>query len=382
MTKGFKVNFLGISISATHLANPIFILTALILFRIAITFDTKKLLLLIASIFICLSMTEITLRVYPTLLGELFATKVLSKYHTRYDGIYVYDPVLKMNFMKPNFKTIAYWNGYRWKHETDSRGFRNPVDRDQADIILLGDSFIYGHGVNHDQTVGHFLEKTTDYSVMNLARQGDCSFQQAYILNKYGLKLRPKYVIYFFYENDISDLRAYLTREEMRRFVENPVMDIEFKDSPLLKKITDSGMTGINRFYKKKFYIAEAINLVQHLINKKLAKRKKSDKRTYQVTANSLEWKYTEKAILQMKYVSDTNGAVFVIAPIIYNKPRQFAMLEKIAKENNIPFVDTRSMNNVKSYRLPRDGHFSEEGALAMAKLVAEYLLKEDRDRE
>ena len=99
-TGGFKFCFIGFTIKATHLEGHVFVLLALILIRAAILLEKKNFLLLVASLFISLTATEILLRIHPLLLGDLFANKVLSKYHTAYDGIYEYDPIVKMNFMK------------------------------------------------------------------------------------------------------------------------------------------------------------------------------------------------------------------------------------------------------------------------------------------
>src|SRR5262245_34868180 len=76
-----------------------------------------------------------------------------------------------MHFMIPNLKTQMSYNGYVWTHESDAYGFRNRRTAIPADIVLLG-SYIYGHGVDFEFTVGHFLEQRTGLSVANLARQG------------------------------------------------------------------------------------------------------------------------------------------------------------------------------------------------------------------
>lgn len=41
--------------------------------------------------------------------------------------------------MGPEFATWNDWNGDRWHHATDARGFRNPPGT-PADLLLLGDS--------------------------------------------------------------------------------------------------------------------------------------------------------------------------------------------------------------------------------------------------
>src|SRR5436309_711612 len=83
-----------------------------------------------------------------------------------------------------------------WTHETDAFGFRNRKVTVPADIVLLGDSMIYGHGLEYESTVGYLLERLTGLSVANLARQGDCAFQEAYLLTEYVSLFRPRYVLY------------------------------------------------------------------------------------------------------------------------------------------------------------------------------------------
>jgi len=39
----------------------------------------------------------------------MHSSLLISKYTYYYDGIYEYDPELKMKFMKPNFKAKMFW---------------------------------------------------------------------------------------------------------------------------------------------------------------------------------------------------------------------------------------------------------------------------------
>jgi len=120
--------------------------------------------LVVGSILLGLALVEGVLRLSPAVLGQEFANGVLSKYTDRPGGIKYWDPVLKMPFMIPSLTTEMYYNGYRWRHRTDALGFRNETLRIPADVVLLGDSLIYGHGVDVDQTVGHHLEARSSES--------------------------------------------------------------------------------------------------------------------------------------------------------------------------------------------------------------------------
>ncbi|MEQ1654296.1 MAG: hypothetical protein ABL983_01650 [Nitrospira sp.] len=138
---------------------------------------------LITTVLLVLSI-EGMLHAFPRLLGDTFANGILTKYSTKPGGIYYFDPVLKMNFMLPSYSAEMTYNGYRWHHQTDLYGFRNHENRTRADILLLGDSNTYGHGLEIEQTVGSFLERLTGRTVYNLGRQGDSSLQMAYLLTE------------------------------------------------------------------------------------------------------------------------------------------------------------------------------------------------------
>ena len=151
--------------------------------------------LAVASLLLVLCALEATLRWRPTLLGHAFANGALSRYSTRAGGIYYADRRLRMHFMIPNYRTTMYYNGYVWQHQTDALGFRNDPLHVPADVILLGDSVVYGHGVNFEHTVGHLLERRTGRRVVNLGRQADCAYQEAYLLTTHLPVFRPRIVV-------------------------------------------------------------------------------------------------------------------------------------------------------------------------------------------
>src|SRR2546428_8250861 len=107
----------------------------------------------VVSLLITFGVLEAVLRAKPTLLGYAYANGALSKYTTRAGGIYYSDRNLRIHFMIPNHTAEMFANGYRWHHQSDSLGFRNPEPRVPADVVILGDSLVYGHGVEVEDTV-------------------------------------------------------------------------------------------------------------------------------------------------------------------------------------------------------------------------------------
>ena len=116
-----------------------------------------------------------------------------------------------------------------WQHQTDVLGFRNDPLHIPADVVLLGDSVVYGHGVNFEHTVGHLLERRTGLRVVNLGRQADCAYQQAYLLTTHLPVFRPRVVVHVFTQNDIEDLYTFLAKAAMEQFIAQPVERITYR---------------------------------------------------------------------------------------------------------------------------------------------------------
>lgn len=75
-------------------------------------------------------------------------------------------------------------------------------------IMLLGDSFTFGHGLNDNETIGHFLEKNLStklskkIEVLNLGLPGYNSKMEIKRYFSKGIKYKPDLVILFFFSND------------------------------------------------------------------------------------------------------------------------------------------------------------------------------------
>ncbi len=337
-------------------------------------------LLVIAATAVALGSLELLLRAQPTLLGPAFANGVLSKYTDGDGGIFYKDRQAQTRFMIPNFTTRMYWNGYVWTHQTDALGFRNKALSIPSDVVLLGDSFIYGHGVEFESTVGFLLERLTGLPVANLARQGDCTLQQAYVVTEFLPVLRPRYVFYFFFENDIADLYVFLDDATMQAFIDQPLEDIHyahrldpaqalrerderFRRRPLLARLKQSS------------YVYRASRWLQWQLGLRHAMAAPLGRTVDTTDEQSLGWRYTKKAILYMRDVSRRHDARFVIVPITPTTTRHQEILRRFAAEEHIDFIDTSALTVAEaSLWLPGDGHLSPAGAQRFAELAAAYV--------
>jgi hypothetical protein len=93
---------------------------------------------------------------------------------------------------------------------SDQRGFRNAVDRDAADLYLLGDSFIVAGLVPASDLVGSLLEARSGRTAMNVALSGISPQAERDLLLGSGLPLDGRLVLHFVFEgNDLVDSAAY-----------------------------------------------------------------------------------------------------------------------------------------------------------------------------
>jgi len=333
-----------------------------------------------ASLLIGLAVLEAVLRVRPTLLGDAFANGALSKYTTREGGIYYRDRDLRIHFMIPNLTTRMYASGYEWTHETDSLGFRNRGRVVPADVILLGDSYIYGHGLEYEQTVGHLLHQLTGLTVANLARQGDCAFQEAYLLTEYLPVFRPRWVVYFFYENDISDLYAFLSDRQLEEFIASPFHAIRYparRDPAAAVRARQEAIQKRSplQWARERLYVYKMWRWLRWQLGLREAVAAPRRRSVDQDDESSLAWRYTRHAVGYMQFLSGRAGAQLVVAAITPSNRRQYGLVQAIAHDYGLPFLDTSSLTAADSTLwLLRDGHPSPDGARRLADIVAAHL--------
>jgi hypothetical protein len=187
-----------------------------------------------------LALLEVTLRLSLHRLPVPLANTLAGSYSAKGDGIYRRDPDLHLARMRPRYRRTMYFNRFTWTHQSDALGFRNPMELTQADIVLLGDSMIYGHGVEETQTVASYLRTLTKRSVANLGQQANGMHEEYQFLLHPGRSLKPKWVFLFLLNNDLTDTVKALSAQEQKRFLEIP--DGRFED-PYVEPITERALS-------------------------------------------------------------------------------------------------------------------------------------------
>jgi hypothetical protein len=160
---------------------------------------------------------EAALVLWPGLLKGRLANHVFNEYHPGRTGIYRADPVLGVAF-KPGLRKRIYWNGHWWTHEANAHGYRGPAPA-QADAVFLGDSMIYGHGVETAETVAADFTRQTGLPGANLGVQGYCLVQSLALLRQKGTALRPRWIFVASHPTDVPDVLHWYERPQIERFL-------------------------------------------------------------------------------------------------------------------------------------------------------------------
>jgi len=89
-----------------------------------------------------------------------------------------------------------------WTFTSDSRGYRNAKALEQAQVVLLGDSFAEGTKVTDAGVWPVLLADQTGRSVYNLGMSGSDPADYLATLERYGVALSPKIVLCLIYEGN------------------------------------------------------------------------------------------------------------------------------------------------------------------------------------
>jgi len=169
-----------------------------------------NILLLALSFCVVVIIAEITL---PLLKIRTIEEAVYQVRRPVVQGIYgVYHPQLQYTLQKNLHNVRLFYPGQLdYMLDTNSHGFRGPdwdLSARRKNVVVLGDSFAFGWGVQWNQTIGKILEKElqkTDraYQVINLAMPGWDIDMIIRSFELYKDLLKPVAVVYIFCPNDL-----------------------------------------------------------------------------------------------------------------------------------------------------------------------------------
>ncbi|MEO8197728.1 MAG: hypothetical protein ABI689_13515 [Thermoanaerobaculia bacterium] len=335
---------------------------------------------------------ELLLHFSPEVFGEQRANEIFSRYDTQPGGIYKREKRTRMRFMWPEFATENYWNGYRWRHETDQRGFRNPPGT-AANVILLGDSLIYGHGVEEAETVAHFLHSDFRIGAYNMGRQGAALYDEYVYLRTWLPELSPQSIVLFVFLNDFDDLEVYRTADEILTMPEIDQIDyvsVREWNRRLPELLPSRPLRWLRRRPSLRLLLSVAKELrgvaftapawaaespaVPPFVAPLLDDARRARLKDYYMRILADLAERCRARAIELRVVYLGAGA----SPEAYEPAQALAvaLVGDAAAASGLPFFDSRAtFAGCAECFLPRDGHFSAAGHLRLARFVAETVL-------
>jgi hypothetical protein len=343
----------------------------------------------------------------PEELGaKLFSCYEEGRHHTAF-----FEPKTAINLQKPRFETDCRFGKLRWNHRGDRWGFRNPESWERVDVALLGDSFVYGHGVEEHETVAHYMREQTGLRVANLGVTGGSPVEYVAYLRNFALRLAPRVVVVLAFANDIDDISEKRDRAALENFANGgnaPELGIwppdalfgaaSQDDTTVAERLVHRSLTYQTlEFFRPR--LAAWLNgsgyerkeepppNPMQLRRRKNRDRPVGDAPREEDTGDPLAVTYAKRAFRIMADSTREAAAKLVIGYIPARRkrdpflnPAMESLLGNIATENGAGFLDLALLlsgpdgDPWPGDRIPDDGHFSAQGAARASRAIVEYL--------
>jgi hypothetical protein len=345
------------------------------------------LLLLMAGLVV--ASLELTLQVAPGLLSGTVANHAYGAYHPLPGGIYKRDRLLG-HTLRPNQDCRIYWNGHWWRHQTNARGYRGPLV-EKASVVLLGDSMIYGHGVEQSETVASQLQAMTGDTVANLGQQGACLIQMVARYRSIGSALRPQVVVVCSHPNDLDEACGWYPEDELQRYLAAPLessyqpiarrqywpapgwrVDRHVWDEHLALSLRVGGALFGLRKARREWMDSPALDDRPMIPPPELLSAPFTPWVPTAPAAQQLGWQAHCRALLELKNCCTQDGAMLVVTDV--GVPLAFsAAIEGLARELGLVYSPAGRVARDQALRgepvyLPRDGHWTPEANAIVAK--------------
>jgi hypothetical protein len=355
---GFQTHFFGKEFSSTTLIKPLIILTTLYLLKLFIADKKNKveqnLLLMFGAIIILLVGGEIFSRAYHHIFGpktfqdatrELALPRKGNTENLRFIDLAKINPSLRLPYeLRPNLRGI-----YEGKPiSINSIGIRDEneiiIKKEQVfRIVGIGDSVMFGQGVEFQNSYGEILEKKLSsllggkkIEFINLAVPGYNTTMEVETFIKKGTIYKPDLVIIGFVSNDL-DMPYFIGKKEDAIFSKKSFLSF-YLTKRMETLFTTIGYNPNKAFWRNKKSDLGLVNL-QHALwmNKSLDFIPEEYKFMVGLKA------YTRE-ITNLKKKCDQIGVPLIIVyddEMVKNKGyAKNSFVKKLAGKLNIPFVD------------------------------------------
>jgi len=308
----------------------------------------------------------------------------------------------KLRYGKPFFEATLVSAEYRTAIRTNSEGFRDiehelEKPEDVFRILVLGDSFTFGLGVEADQSYPLMLqrllnEKNTDkklrYEIFNMGLVGIGTLEELEIAG-YAIRYRPDIVLLgLLVEDRWNSSGNGNDLYDNFRTAHKSEKSVEKSQSPRSPSRRNEFIARLNSLH---YFLVENSHLYFLIMEKEgdilrrfLVRFREGQNRDELATA----WGITKDALKKIDALSQEAGAQFVVIRIpflydVYNRgeDRASKILADFGRRNNIYICDLATAlknNKDKDLYYPADGHWKAQAHTLAAREIFDYLLNKN----
>jgi len=298
---------------------------------------------------------------------------------------------------KSNSTTIQKRSCYDAIYESNEIGARDDsfMNNNINDIILIGDSFAEGYGVNLHNTSQKFIEKFTKLNVLNFGVSRNFGPLQYYIIyEKLAKKYKHKTVIIYllpnndFGENDYKNWQGSKRYRPYYKYIDNNSYEIFIPENSIKNYISKTRK--IKKIFKNYFWTSNLFINIDYNYRVYRSKKKNISNNFSGYFDSSVEQQKAAIFFLD-KIINNKSLKVILVSiprPSDYNRLMNGSKLENIywnkyfsnkdSANKNFKFIDLilYKPKNLNEIYLKCDGHWSPKGNLWAAKIISKHLNK------
>ena len=321
--------------------------------------------LIIISTLFALFLSEIALRLIG--LKPLYVSPERDRFW-KYDSLlgWVHEPGQEGIFETPEFRTVVRINENGLRDRSHSYERQNDIER----ILVLGDSFAWGYGVEESERFSQLLEKSLDVEVINAGISGYSTDQELLWYRSEGIKYETDLVILVVAGNDVGDN----DRDIVSTIYYKPKYVLEegqlvLKGSPVPKTSPQGRFVySLSQRSALTYFLVQRYFDLLSLYSKLKVNSEHTNSPVSSISAKSEPFKLTIALLDEMKNIAESRNAKFMIVATNrwWDSPSNETYEDFINTLQTEGFLvlDVESMPGFdpEVMLIPNDGHWNQAG--------------------
>jgi lysophospholipase L1-like esterase len=298
----------------------------------------------------------------------------------KYDPLlgWVHEPGQEGIFETPQFRTTVRINENGLRDRSHAYKRQNDVER----ILVLGDSFAWGYGVEESERFSQLLEKSMDVEVINAGVSGYSTDQELLWYRKDGIKYETDLVVLELAGNDVGDNDKQL----VSTIYYKPKFELEdgqlvLKGSPVPKTSPRGRLVyALSQRSALAFFLVQRYFDLSSLYARAKVSPVQPKSPASGTNAEAEPFKLTLALIDEMRNIAESRNAKFMIVATgrWWNSPSEGTYEDFISTLRTEGFLvlDVESMSGFdpKEMLIPDDGHWNQAGHKFVAEKIKEFI--------